>query len=92
MTGLFDSKFMGLRVQVVSPSLMQHTETIETKHRAHPLVCWLARFLPIAPYVVTRQIAVKYHEPVLMNNTLYVTPEQYAELQRNSDGNQSTCL
>lgn len=56
------------------PQEFSHFETI--RHKAHPLVCWLAKFLPIDPWVEQKIPRHKDRQPFVMQGRLFMSIRQ----------------
>lgn len=62
------------------PTEFSHMETV--RFEAHPLIKWLARWLPIQPYVEVRYARYKDCDPLMSDRAVYCSPRQADFLRR----------
>ena len=75
------SNFGGLQVVIAHHAPWQTKVIGAHIYWAHPIIQWLARWLPITPYV-TLPMTKRWRNAYRVGNTLYIPPEMKAELLR----------
>ncbi len=63
--------------------VFSHNETV--RFAAHPFIKWLAKFLPITPYVEAEYPRYKDADPLMIGDALYVSPAQYKTLKERTN-------
>lgn len=77
--------FGGIRLQINPYPDPVYAGQETMKFQAHPLIKWLARWLPIKPYVEASYPRYRDPDPVMMGNTVICTAAQARELKRLMD-------
>ncbi len=84
MSAVFDGavgSYAGYRI-VVSIHMSRIVKEMR-RVKAHPIICWLARYLPIYPYVEVEVETVVETEAALdrIRGVIYVGPKTYEQLR-----------
>ena len=73
---------MGLRISPQAHWPRVQDGARQVRFAAHPLICWLARWLPIKPYVEASYPRYRDRDPLIIGDRLFCSFAQYDELKR----------
>jgi hypothetical protein len=75
-------EFAGLKIfpQAVWPRVQDGTRQV--RFAAHPLICWLARWLPIKAYVEASYPRYRDQDPLIVGDQVFCSFAQCEELKR----------
>ena len=74
--------FGGLKIypQANWPKVQDGTRQV--RFPAHPLICWLARWLPMKPYIEATYPRYRDQDPLIMGDHVFCSFAQHEELRR----------